>query len=131
MDQKAKKILIVEDEIEAQKYLSVLLENNGFETIIAKDGKEGMEKAKNELPDLISLDINMPNSTGIIMLRDLHDDPGLSKIPVVITSGVDISFKDFILKERKQINPPLAYFEKPIVEDNFIFKIKEILKIDL
>ncbi len=130
MNQKAKKILIVDDEPHVKKFLSALLEDNGFETVTAKDGNEGMEVVKNELLDLISLDINMPNSTGFKMLRDLHDDPEKNNIPVVITSGMDKSFKDFLSKERKQINPPVAYFEKPIDEDNFIHKIKEILKID-
>lgn len=126
MGEKARKILIVEDEPDVMKYLNSLLTDNGFTVMTATDGKEGMEIAGRESPDLISLDITMPNESGVRMLRNLHDEPSTSSIPVVIVTGVDPQFKDFIEK-RKQVNPPTAYFEKPINQADYIAKIKEIL----
>ena len=123
-----KKILVVDDEADVIKYLSSLLSDNGFIPITASDGKEGMEAVRREKPDLISLDITMPSETGVRMLRNLHDDPEASKIPVVLVTGVDPDYEDFI-SNRKQVNPPLAYFEKPIDKDAYIAKIKEILGI--
>ncbi len=128
MDLKGKKILVVDDEKDVIKYLSSLLQDNGFTPITASDGKEGMEVARKEKPDLISLDITMPNETGVRMLRNLHDDPVVSEIPVILVTGVDPDYEDFI-SNRKQVNPPLAYFEKPIDKELYISKIKEILKV--
>ncbi len=126
MDTTGKKILVVDDEADVVKYLCSLLEDNGFISITASDGKEGIETARSKKPDLISLDITMPNETGVRMLRNLHDDPAVSAIPVVLVTGVDPDYEDFI-NNRKQVNPPLAYFEKPIDREAYIAKIKEIL----
>ena len=122
-----KKILVVDDEPDVVKYLCSFLKDNGFTTIEASDGKEGMELAIKELPDLISLDITMPNETGTRMLRNLKDHPVTSSIPVIIVTGVDPLYEDFITN-RKQINPPVAFFEKPIDKDKYLKEIKKILK---
>ena len=122
-----RKILVVDDEPDVVKYLCSFLKDNGFTTIEASDGKEGMELAIKELPDLISLDITMPNETGTRMLRNLKDHPVTSSIPVIIVTGVDPLYEDFITN-RKQINPPVAFFEKPIDKDKYLKEIKKIMK---
>ena len=81
---KNRKILIVDDEPDVVTYLSSLLEDNGYRTLKAFNGKEGMDLAQKELPDLISLDITMPEETGVRMLRNLHDDPATTGIPVIL-----------------------------------------------
>ena len=65
----AKKILIIDDEPDMVTFLCALLEDHGYVTITAADGEEGMTKIKSEKPDLISLDLLMPNKTGIKMFR--------------------------------------------------------------
>ena len=122
-----KKILVVDDEPDVVKYLCSFLEDNGFTTIQAKDGKEGIDLAIKELPDLISLDITMPNETGTRMLKKLKENPTTSTIPVVIVTGVDPLYEDFITN-RKQVNAPLAFFEKPIDKDKYLNEICKILK---
>mgnify|MGYP005855318665 FL=1 len=126
MSDKNKKILIVDDEPDVVTYLASLLEDNGYRTIKAYNGKEGIELARKELPDLISLDITMPEETGVRMLRNLHDDPSTTGIPVILVTGVDPQYKDFI-EHRKQVNPPAAYFEKPIDTELFLQTIRKIL----
>jgi len=126
MNTEAKKVLIVDDEADVLEYLSSLLEDNGYRAITAMDGREGMEKVRVEKPDLICLDITMPEETGVRMLRNLHDDNAVSSIPVIIVSGVDPRFKDFI-EHRKQVNPPAAYFEKPVNQQEFLSAVKKIL----
>ncbi|MGV7928614.1 MAG: response regulator [Spirochaetota bacterium] len=123
---KNRKILIVDDEPDVVTYLSSLLEDNGYRTLKAFNGKEGMDLAQKELPDLISLDITMPEETGVRMLRNLHDDPATTGIPVILVTGVDPQYKDFI-EHRKQVNPPAAYFEKPIDKELFLRTIQKIL----
>ena len=128
-DSIAKKILVVEDEPDVMTYLETFFEDNGFEVITATDGKTGFEKAKNEKPDLISLDITMPEESGVRMYRNLFDDPVTRDIPVVIITGVSGEFKGFI-ESRRQINSPAGYFEKPIDRDAVLARIKEILNLN-
>jgi DNA-binding response OmpR family regulator len=121
-----KTILVVEDEDDVMDYLVTFFEDNGFNVLTAINGKIGLEKAKSENPDLISLDISMPEESGVKMYRDLHDTPATSNIPVIVITGVSSEFKRF-LESRKQVNPPAGYFEKPIDRNAVITRIKEIL----
>jgi two-component system, cell cycle response regulator DivK len=121
-----KKILIVDDEPDVLDWFSTLFEDNGYSTITARDGFEGFEKAESEIPDLITLDITMDKESGIKMYRKLHDSETLKNIPVIMITGVDPQFKQFI-ERRKQVDPPAAYFEKPIDEEAVLRKIKELI----
>lgn len=122
------KILIVDDDNDIITYLGTLLRDNGFDVIEALNGKEGFEKALAEKPDLICLDISMPEESGVKAYRNLTENEVTKKIPVFIVTGVAHDFKNFI-ETRKQVPPPLAYFDKPIDKDDFIGRIKEVLKI--
>jgi len=124
-----KKILVVDDEQDILKYLSALLEDNSFEVITAENGKQCFEKAVAEKPDLITLDITMPEETGVRAFRDLQENETTKNIPIIIITGVTHQFENFI-KTRRQVHPPTAHFEKPIDKDKLIATIKEILKID-
>ncbi|NQS98784.1 MAG: response regulator [candidate division Zixibacteria bacterium] len=125
----SKKILIVDDEPDLVAYLQSLLKDNGYDTVTAEDGKEGMEKARSEKPDLITLDISMPEESGVKMYRELQDDPATANIPIVIVTGLSSDFKRFLehLERKKQISPPAAYFEKPIDKEEMLSKFREIL----
>jgi len=83
-----KKILAIDDEPDERLYLATLLEDNGYATDTAEDGNEGMEKAKAAPPDLITLDISMPEKSGVRFYREIRKDPELAKIPIVIVTGV-------------------------------------------
>ena len=121
-----KLILVVDDEDDVISYLTSLLKDNGFETLSAKNGSDGFKLAKEKIPALITLDITMPEESGVRMFRNLQETKETSKIPVIIVTGVSIEFKQFI-ESRRQIHPPEAYFEKPIDKDDFINKVKELL----
>jgi DNA-binding response OmpR family regulator len=126
-DNRAKKILVVDDEPDVVVYLTALLADNGFEVVSAEDGREGMTKAVEERPDLILLDITMPNESGVRMYRELHNGPETTKIPVVMVTGVSPEFKRFI-ETRKQVPPPAGYFEKPPDREKLLAKIRELLQ---
>lgn len=121
-----KKILIVDDEPDVLEWFSTLFEDNGYSTLTARDGFDGFEKAESELPDLITLDITMDKESGVKMYRKLHDSDKVNKIPVIMITGIDPQFKKFIEK-RKQVDPPAAYFEKPVDKDELLSKIKELI----
>jgi CheY-like chemotaxis protein len=127
----AKKILVIDDEPDMVTFLSTLLKDNGYEILTAFDGDEGLHKAKNEKPDLVSLDLLMPNKTGIKMFRELRRDPEISAIPVVIVTGFatddtpNMDFKKWI--HERSIRPPEAYIEKPVETEVLLKEIKRIL----
>jgi CheY-like chemotaxis protein len=81
-------VLVIDDEPHVVAYLEMLLQDAGYKTISAGDGKVGMEKAKQEMPDLICLDITMPEESGIRFYRKLRDDPELAHLPVVVVTAV-------------------------------------------
>ena len=119
-------ILVVEDEPDEVAYLSALFADNGFEVISAGNGQEGFDKAKSQHPDLITLDISMPEESGVRMFRDLQEDPATAGIPVVMITGVSHDFKRFI-ETRRQVHPPAGYFDKPPDREQLLAKINEIL----
>ena len=121
-----KKILIVDDEPDIVEWFSTLFEDNGYATISARDGFDGFEKAESEEPDLITLDITMDKESGVKMYRKLHDSEKTKKIPVIMITGIDPQFKQFI-ESRKQVDPPAAYFEKPVDKEELLSKIKELI----
>jgi CheY-like chemotaxis protein len=121
-----KTILVVEDEADETAYLGALFEDHGFAVISAYNGQEGFEKAKSQHPDLITLDISMPEESGVRMFRDLQGDPATADIPVIIITGITHDFKRFI-ETRKQVRPPAGYFDKPPARGELIAKINEIL----
>ena len=123
----SKKILIIDDEEDIVTYLTTFFKDNGFTAIFANDGKTGVEKAAKEKPDIITLDVSMPEESGVRALRDLQTNEATKKIPVIIVTGVSSDFKKFI-ETRKQVHPPEGYFEKPIDRDKLLQKIKELLK---
>lgn len=127
----AKKILVIDDEPDMVTFLSTLLEDNGYQVITAVDGDEGLDKTKAEKPDLISLDLLMPNKTGIKMYRELRKDDEVGAIPVVMVTGFgkddvpSMDFKEWIKK--RAIRPPEAYIEKPVNNEIFLNAVKEAL----
>lgn len=121
-----KKILVVEDEPDIVRWLTILLENHGYEVVSAVDGADGIQKAKQELPDLITLDISMPKESGIKMYHNLLNSTELENTPVIMVTVATPQLDSFLarLKGQKQ---PAGFFEKPVKEDELIAKVKEVL----
>jgi CheY-like chemotaxis protein len=127
-----KKILILDDEPDVVTYLETLLQDNGYDTVSARDGSEGMEKTIREKPDLITLDISMPEKSGIRFYRELKESPDLASIPVVIVTAVTgyggkpEDFQKFI-SSRKHVPPPEGFVAKPIDRAEFLKEIGNLL----
>lgn len=82
------KILFIEDERHLQKTFRDLLEDEGYQMISAVNGKEGIQKAKQEHPDLILLDLILPKLHGFDVLEDLKQDQQTEDIPVIILTNL-------------------------------------------
>jgi CheY-like chemotaxis protein len=82
-----KKILIIEDDVFLGDVLLQKLTKEGFDTTLARDGKEGFDKIKSLSPDLILLDIILPNMNGYEILEAKFKDPSILQIPVIVISN--------------------------------------------
>jgi len=117
-----KKILIAEDEPEASKLLKLRLESNGYNVITAGDGCEALKKAEGERPDLILLDVKMPNMDGYTALKALKDDEKTKKIPVIMLTAYD-QMED--LFEVEHIDD---FIVKPCDSRDLLLRISRVLK---
>ena len=123
---RAKKILIVEDEQDILDYFEAIFQDSGYDTVLAKDGIEAFELAKSEKPDLITLDITMPRQSGLKMYQQYKKHPELNHIPVIIITAVE-EFLDIFLDELKDLVPPEGIFYKPIDPKEMMNLIVRIL----
>jgi len=84
-----KKILIVDDDEEFAKLISLELKSKGYNVILAPNGEEGFKKLKSEKPDLVLLDIKMPEMDGFTFVREMKYDWEVKRIPVMILTGFE------------------------------------------
>jgi len=112
-------ILVVDDEEDIRLFLRTLLRDHGFEVLLAVDGVQALELMRQHKPDLISLDLQMPNKTGTDFYRRLARDKELRDTPVIVVSG--LSGRHLAVRE------PAAVFDKPIDSDRFIEEVKKAL----
>ena len=82
-----KKVLIVEDEQLILELLQKKLIREGYETLIAKDGDEGLKAMRQDRPDIVLLDIIMPKMGGLEVMAEMQKDPELKKIPIIVVSN--------------------------------------------
>jgi len=128
----AKKVLVVDDELDMRTFITTLLETNGFKTLAAQDGVQGLEMARKNKPSLIILDVMMPRESGIALYRELKGDPDLKEIPVIMLSA--LSKKTFFHSqkvldeyEEEKIPEPVAYIEKPPEPEELLEAVQKCL----
>ena len=132
-DPKHKKILVVDDDLNMRIFLSTALKTSGYTVFAARNGKEGIRKAEAKVPDLVILDVMMPDEGGVLMYRNLKSHPKMKWIPVVMLSGVESATFSHTLKllnlgQQTDLPEPDAYLEKPPKPEELLETIKEILK---
>ena len=122
----SKRILVVDDEPDVVTYLSTVLKDAGYDTLEAANGEEAMEQIRTGHPDLITLDITMPEMTGVKTYRQLKEDETLRRVPVIIVTGVTHDFKQFI-SSRAQVPAPEGYLEKPVKPEDLLAEVKRLV----
>ncbi|MBA3036130.1 MAG: response regulator [Desulfobacterium sp.] len=115
-----KKILIVDDDPNIIDYLTTLFEDNGFATFAAHNVKEALDICKREIPDLITLDLEMPEEWGPRFYRKISQEKNLKNIPVIVISGLSGS--------SHAIAKAIACLQKPFDRDELLKIVKENLK---
>jgi two-component system alkaline phosphatase synthesis response regulator PhoP len=116
------KILLVDDDVDLVKVMSGALESKAYEVIVAYNGREGLEKARQEKPDLVVLDILMPVADGFTFADEFRKDPSLAKIPVLALTSFSESLGQPFPFEVSE------YIVKPIKPRDLVAKVEEFLK---
>ena len=114
----AKRILIIDDDPVVVKYLKTLFEESDYETDSASNGVEGMEKMKAAKPDMITLDLEMPEEWGSRFFRKKEKEPAYRDIPVIVISG---------MAGRHAVKSAVAYVAKPFDPDKLLGIVKKTI----
>ncbi|BAE52374.1 FOG: CheY-like receiver [Paramagnetospirillum magneticum AMB-1] len=120
----AKSVLIVEDNDLNMKLFNDLLQANGYETIQTKDGREAMDIARKHHPDLILMDIQLPEISGLEITKMLKSDAELKSIPVVAVTAFAMKGDEEKIRE----GGCEGYIAKPISVANFLQTVARFLE---
>lgn len=124
-----KKILIIDDEEAVERAISDSLLSQGFTTVLAKNGEDGLDIALRQHPDLILLDILMPRMDGMNMLQKLRLDQWGKTIPVIILTNVNPNSSS-IIDSVLQSEPAYYLVKSDVKLEGIVKKIKEVLQIE-
>ncbi len=116
-EKRSKRVLVVDDEPNIVMTVADRLELNGYEVITAGDGMEALEKAKNEKPDLIILDLMLPKMDGYKVCRDLKNDLEYKHIPIIMFTAKTMAADEILGLEMGADE----YVKKP-------FELEELVK---
>jgi DNA-binding response OmpR family regulator len=121
-----KTVLVVEDEPDALEYLTTVLEDHGYAAVPARDGDQAMKYLDQIVPDLVTLDISIPEKSGVAVYRRLRDEEHLRSVPVVIVTGISQDFERFI-STRRHVPPPDGYVNKPVDHEQLLEVVDRLL----
>ena len=122
MDKKSKKILVVDDDPVVVKLVSELLKTRGFEVLTAADGIDCMVLVKNQRPDLIVLDIMMPEVNGYDVCHNIKFNKDYKEIPILL-----LTVRDQELDPRIGQMMGIEYMHKPLDREDMFRKINHLL----
>jgi len=146
----AKKVLVVDDDVNTVRFLTAALEENGYQTVKAHNGKDGLDMIQSENPDLVLLDVMMPKKTGFVLFKQLRRDERFKDLPVIMLTGVAQVLEDLdgesddtherpydalreamrnAIKEMKDegLVKPDQFIDKPIDPELVIAKVKDLI----
>jgi len=119
-----KRILLVDDEPDIIKLLTGRLESEGFEVDAVPSGKDAFLRVKENTPDLILLDVMMPEPNGLEVSRTLKDDPKYKNIPIILLTAKSTDDDKFWGREAGAD----AYITKPYDTAELLTKINTLIK---
>ena len=117
------KVLVIEDNEQNLYLVTFILEKHGFEVIQVCDGRNGIEMAKKNTPDLILLDIQLPGMDGYAVARELKNNMGKKDIPIIAVTSYAMAGD----REKALEAGCIGYIKKPINPDTFIDDIEQHL----
>jgi two-component system response regulator VicR len=127
MAEERKKILCIEDEPEMIDLIKLILERKGFEVLGAVGGKEGLEVIRREMPDLILLDLMMPEVDGWEVFRQMRADEQLKDIPVIVVTAKAQSIDKVLGLHIAKVDD---YVTKPFGPQELLKSVNKVLAIE-
>ncbi len=122
------KILIVDDDPDLVEAVTMILESKDYDVIGAYGGIEGLEKAKTEEPDLIVLDVMMPDKDGYAVCKELKADPQYSKIPILLLTAVVSKISTTRYTQQMGLETEADdYIDKPVEPAELVKRIEILL----
>ena len=116
-------ILIVDDELHLRKILAYLLEQQGYQVLVAENGREALERAKASLPDLILLDLMMPGMDGYEVCASLREDYRTRQVPIIMVTAKSEQFDKVRGLERGAND----YLTKPYDNKELVLRVRNTL----
>ncbi|MDY6854538.1 MAG: response regulator [Thermodesulfobacteriota bacterium] len=126
-----RKILVVDDDPDLVESVEMMLKDKSYEVITAYDGIEGLQKAKEYLPDLIILDVMMPNKDGYTVCHELKSDPQYKQIPILLLTAVvsEMSKTTYTHRMGMEIDAD-DYIDKPVEPTELVKRAESLLQRD-
>lgn len=124
MDDDAKRLVYIEDEIEMIDLVRLILGRKGFEVIGANGGKEGLEIVRKEKPDLVLLDLMMPDLDGWEVFQQMKADPATRDIPVIVVTAKAQTIDRVLGLHIAKVDD---YISKPFSPQELISSVEKIL----
>ncbi|MBW1972593.1 MAG: response regulator [Deltaproteobacteria bacterium] len=122
------KILLVDDDPDLVEAVTIILESKNYDVIAAYGGIEGLEKAKKENPDLIVLDVMMPDKDGYEVCKELKADPEYSKIPILLLTAVASRISTTRYTQQMGLETEADdYIDKPVEPKVLVERIETLL----
>ena len=125
------KILVVDDDPDIAESIKIVLESKEYEVSVAGSGKEGLDKARRDKPDLIILDIMMETAdAGFNVARELKRDEGCQETPILMLTAIkEKTGFDFKKEAGDEAWLPVdAYADKPLKPDQLLSRVESLLK---
>jgi two-component system alkaline phosphatase synthesis response regulator PhoP len=123
-----KKVLLVDDDVDFCEATRLLLDSKGYDVVLAHDGKAGLEKTRAEQPDLVILDVMMPEMNGYDVCVVLKADAQLKSIPVVLLTAVDRAmFETTYTRVMGCMTEADDYIPKPVEPEELVKRMEELL----
>ncbi len=124
----AKKILIVDDDPDFVEAVTMILESKHYKVAAAYGGNEGVQKAKTENPDLIVLDVMMPDKDGYAVCKELKAKPPLDRIPILLLTAVASHVPTTRYTQQMGLETEADdYVEKPVEPDVLVKRVETLL----
>jgi DNA-binding response OmpR family regulator len=122
------KILIVDDDPDLVEAVTMILESKDYDVIAAYGGYEGLEKAKTEGPDLIVLDVMMPDKDGYAVCKELKADPKYREIPILLLTAVVSKISTTRYTQQMGLETEADdYIDKPVEPAELVRRIEALL----
>jgi CheY-like chemotaxis protein len=125
------KVLVIDDDADLVSSVRMVMEGAGWQVYSAENGATGIERAREEAPELIILDVLMPRQDGLTTYEQLREEASLSKIPIIVLTSVSEKLGIGFSKEEFKMHyghAPEAFFNKPFEPQKLLDAVKRLYK---